>query len=66
MAHGPETDALIQQAQAFVAGQDWTNEKLSDDDKSAIEVAVMHLVAMAAREEPIFVAAVEAFRKGGT
>ena len=64
MVHGLETDALTQQAQALIAGQDWFREKLSEDDKSAIEMAVQLLVAMAAREEPVFVAAVEAFKRG--
>lgn len=66
MAHGPETERLIEHVQGWVAGQDWVTGQLSEDDKSAIEMAVYRLVGMASREEPIFVAAVEAFRKGGT
>lgn len=65
MAHGPETDRLIEHVQSWLAGQDWINEALSDDDKSAIEMAVFCLVGMASREEPLFVAAVEAFRRTG-
>lgn len=63
MAHGPETDLLSERAKASLRGQDWVNEHLSGDDISAVEMTVMFLVALAAKDDPGFLAAVEAFRR---
>ena len=62
MAHGPETDVLTQRSLASLSGQDWVNDKLSDNAKSAAEMTVMFLVALAARNDEGFRRAVEAFR----
>lgn len=60
--HGPETVILTQRSLASLSGQDWVGDKLTDDDKSAVEMTVMFLVALAARNDEGFERAVAAFR----
>jgi hypothetical protein len=62
MAHGPKTDVLIQRSVASLSGQDWLGPAISKDETSAVEMTVMFLVALAARDDEDFRRAVDAFK----
>lgn len=59
MAHGVETDRVVDQAMAFINGQNWGDDPV---DRAAVEMAVMFCIAQAAANDLSFDAAVMTFK----
>lgn len=60
MAHMVETNVLVQRAMVSIEGQNWGDDPVVRVD---VEMTVMFLVSLAARDDEGFLAAIAAFKR---